>query len=260
MSRIAVVSLVVLLLPGCTSLSNPGVRADLFETAQRGAQSLQGNEAAFDRLQQLRERWACRGRQGIAYALMPWDRANRERAAQLGAATDRLLVARDGILAHRDLVEVMANALRDMESEYETVITLLGEDGAPAGDITLAAEQKYLARRMIDSLQSMSQDDMSAAVEAADVFSRDVGRFQRQLDAQINGDESLGIEPAQNAEIEGSLAQIEELFSGYVAESAGDVLESVVARHDAWLALGDIVAQGDPLLAEPAGDDESATP
>lgn len=258
MLRLAVLLLVVLSLPGCTSLSNPAVRADLFETAQRGSQSLQGSDAAFDRLQVLGERWSCRGKQGVAYALMPWDRANRDRAARVADATTRMLAARESILAQRDLVEVMVNALRDVESEYETVITMLGEDGAPAADITLAADQRYLVRRMSASLEQMSREDMSAAAEAADMFSRDVSRFQYLLDAAINGNEDLGVEPSGNAEIEGSLAQIEELFAGYVAESANDVLEAVVARHDAWLALGDITGQGDVLLAAAAGDEDAA--
>ncbi len=261
MSRLAVLLLVVLSLPGCTSLSNPAVRADLFETAQRGSQSLQGSDAAFDRLQVLGERWNCRGKQGLAYTLAPWDRANRDRAAQVADATNRMLAARESVLAQRDLVDVMVNALRDVESEYDTVITMLGEDGAPAADITLAAEQRYLARRMSASLEQMSREDMSASAEAADMFSRDVSRFQYLLDAAINGNEDLGVEPSGNAEVEGSLAQIEELFTGYVAESADDVLESVVARHDAWLALGEITGQGDALLAAGAGGDEAdATP
>lgn len=258
MSRLAVLLLVVLSLPGCTSLTNPAVRADLFETSQRGSQSLQGSDAAFDRLHALGERWRCRGRQGLAYSLMPWDRANRDRAARVSDATARVLAAREPVLAQRDLVEVMVNALRDVESEYETVITMLGEDGAPAAEITLAADQRYLARRMSASLQQMSREDMSAAAEAADMFSRDVSRFQYLLDAAINGSEELGVEPSGNAEIEGSLAQIEELFTGYVAESADDVLESVVARHDAWLALGEIAGEGDTLLAPVAGDEDAA--
>lgn len=249
MSRAIVLPLSVLLcLSGCTSLSNPGVRADLFETSQRGAQALQGSEPAFERLDQLQDRWACRGKQGFVYTITPWDHANRDRAASIADASGRVLEARDAILSQRDLVEVMANALRDLESEYDSVITLLEEGGGQTADITLAADQKYLARRMISNLVLMSGDDMSQAVEAADVFGRDVSRFQAMLDASINGNDDLGIAPPDNPEVEDSLAQIEELFSGYIADSAVDVLETVVARYDAWSAVQEIAGQGDRLL------------
>lgn len=238
-----------LFLAGCSSLHLPGVRSDFYETQYRGVQALDGDVAAFARLQDLQGDWASRGKRGFVSKITPWNQGNRDRAAQLADATVRVIDARDEVLAQRDLVEVMGNALKDLEAEYDSIAALLAEgEDVPVASISLAAEQKYLARRMANSLVLMSQSDMTGAVEAADLFGRDVSRFQQLLDAAINGDEEMGIDPPDNPEVEESLAQIEDLFTGYVADSSNDVLENVVARYDAWLALREMTALGNEVL------------
>lgn len=234
--------LVPALLAGCTSTGNPLVRSDLFETQARAAAALNGDAAAFDRLAVLGERWSDRADRGFVYRLAAWDRGNRDRAAIVADEVQRMVQARDAVVSQRELADVMVNALRDLESEYDSIIETLTDSDAPLTDIQLAAGQKYLARRMVGSLVLMSHSDMSQAVEAADLFGRDVNRFQQVLEAQLNGSEELGIDPPDDPSVEDSLAQIEELFSGYVADSAGDVLENAVARYDAWLAMGDLAA------------------
>lgn len=255
MLRLSLIAVPLFFLAGCTSLCNPSIRADLYETQARGAAALDGNEAAFDRLEQLQQDWASRGEQDWRYKLMPWDRANRERAAVLAAGVGRITQARDAVIAQRELVDVMSNALRDLEEEYDTILDTMMQDEAPAATLRVITDQKFLAQRMAGSLVLMSTSDMSHAVEAADLFGRDVNRFQRLLGIATGGDEELGVEPPDNPEIEDSLAQIDELFNGYVSDSAPDVLDNVVARYDAWLALGDMAALT-PMKSEPGKSDE----
>lgn len=249
MSRAVVLPLSLMaLLTGCTSFHRPCIKSDLYETQVRAAQALEGNTQAFARLDELRAEWADRGKQGFVYKVTPWDRANRDRAASIADAAGRVSAGRDAILSQRELSEVMLNALKDLESEYDSISAMREESGEQGAAMTVAGDQKYLARRMMNSLLLMSQADMSSAVEAADIFGRDVSRFQQQLDAEINGNDELGIEPPSNPEVEDSLSQVEELFTGYVADSSGDVLENVVARYDAWSALKDIGVIGDAVL------------
>ncbi|MFZ5723061.1 MAG: hypothetical protein ACOY33_05310 [Pseudomonadota bacterium] len=262
-SRLALLA-ASLLLAGCTSLGNPVVRGDLFETRARGSEALDGNEAAFDRLEQLQRRWAARGEQGWCYRLMPWDHANRARAGTLANEVERVTLAREAVLSQRELSDVMTNALRDLEDEYDAIAeSMQEEESVSAADLRLIAEQKYLARRMAGSLVLMSTADMSHAAEAADLFGRDVSRFQQLLSASLNGSEELGVEPPANADIEESLAQIDELFNDYVVDSVSDVLDNVVARYDAWLALGELArltpaGRVTAREAAPADDGESA--
>lgn len=238
----ALLLLCPLVLAGCTSMHNPLVRSDLYETQARAAGALNGDTEAFDRLAVLGERWTARSGAGWCYRLAFWDRANQQRAGAVAADVTRLIDARDAVLSQRDLGEVMTNALRDLESEYDAIIENLESSDAAAAEVRIAAEQKYLARRMAGSLAQMAHSDMSRAVEAADTFGRDVYRFQQLLDASLNGNDDLGVDPSENPDVQDSLTQIEELFSGYVADSAPDVLENVVSRYDAWLALGDLAA------------------
>lgn len=238
----ALLLLCPLALSGCTSMHNPIVRGDLYETQARGAAALNGDVAAYKRLAVLGERWSNRAGNDWCHKAAVWDYHNQDRAAAVADGVERLLLARDAVLSQQELGTVMSSALRDLESEYDVIIeTLESGDAAPA-DLRIAAEQKYLARRMIGSLAQMVHSDMSQAVEAADTFGRDVYRFQQLLDAALNGNDDLGVEPSEDPEVQDSLAQIEELFTGYVADSAPDVLENVVSRYDGWLALKELAA------------------
>lgn len=250
----------LLLLAGCTSLRNPDLARDYYETRYRAAQAVDGNAAAFDRLAELQKSWAALGHQDWQYRLCVWDRANRDRAAQLAAESLRVLDAREGVLAQGELVGVMVNALKDLEAEYDEINNMLVEGDATVADVNLASEQKYLARRMAHNLALMSLANMDGAVEAADVFGRDVHRFQHLLEVEVNGDDELGIEPPATPELEDSLAQVEDLFTGYIADSAGDVLENVVARYDAWLAMADMAAHGGAAEATAVAQKPAAIP
>lgn len=251
----------VAVLAGCASLDNPVVRGKWHETQYQGSRALLADPAAFDRLEELARCWDRASDQEGARRLAFWDRANRGQAAVIASTTHRLVDSRDAILAQKDLLAVMGNALRDLESEFDAVSGLLTEQEEQSVPVLmLLAEQKYLVRRMQHSLVLMSAVDMSDAVAAADLFGRDVIRFQQLLDAAINGSAELEILPTDNPEVEESLAQIEELFTGYVADSSTDLLENVVFRHDAWLALQELgqVRSGGETSREtsPAGTDD----
>lgn len=233
-------------LPGCASNLKTDMRADLYQTLDSGARAVEGQQTAFDRLQALRERWAGQGA--------------GEDAAAVTAGVDRILAARDAVLSQRELTDVMMSAIKDIETEYDTVVDALGEDETPGAGIPAAAAQKYLARRMAWSIATMTRADMVDAVEAADVFARDVTQFQRALEASMNGDEAQGIEPSDNPGVQDSLSQIEELFSGYIAESSEGVLDNVVSQYDAWLALQDLRALADAKYAPSAKAGEPVTP
>lgn len=241
----------IVVLAGCTSFGNPSVRSDYYKTQHLGSRALLGEAEAFDGLEKAAVCWDRRAKQGGLHALAPWDKANRERAAVIADDIRRLVGSRSAVLGQKDLVEMMSNALRDLEAEFDVVIDMLAEEDAPSANLMLATEQKYLARRMQHSLALLSATDMSRAVEAADQFGRDVIRFQQLLDAAINGSSELEVMPPENPEVEESLAQIEELFTGYIADASEDVLENVVFRHDAWLAL-------ESLAALEGGKDENA--
>lgn len=239
MTRVAL--LACLFLAGCSSLPE---RSDYFETQYRGAQALGGDAQAFDRLSALEGVWVERSRRGTFRDMLACEKSQL-RAERLADGTLRVVRAKEAILSQRELTEVIVNALVDLESEYDALAAMLVEGEAPAAALGLVAEQKYLSRRMANSLVLMAQTDMTAAVEAADLFGRDVARFQALLDAAINGNDEMGIDPPDNPEVEDSLAQIEELFTGYVADSTGDLLNNVAYRYDAWLALGEMAALGD---------------
>lgn len=239
---------------GCASLHNPWVRSDVHETLAQGQRALEGDTRAFARLDTLGERWTCRARDTGLRSLAFWNEAGRERAALMADGVERLAAARSAVVSQRELTELMGNALRDLESEFDAVIEMQTTDGASTEVLMLSANQKYLVRRLQHSLALMAGADLAPAVEAADTFGRDVAEFQRLLDAALNGNEALGIDPPDNPEVEDSLAQIEELFAGYVADSAEDLLENVVYRYDAARSLAEMYAAVSVAPAADAGE------
>lgn len=247
-TRLALVLPLLAVTVGCTSMGNPSVRADYYEVRQQGVQAMRGDAAAFDRINTLAARWDHRAGDCLVNRLAVWDRSGQREAGAVAEEVHRLLLARKPVLAQKTQVDVMVNALRDLESEFDGVIAMLADGDAPAANQMLAAEQKYMVRRMHHSLSLMSALDMGGAVEAADAFGRDVIEFQRLLDASLNGDEENGISPPDNSEVEESLSQIEELFTGYIADSADDLLENVVFRYDAWLALDRLATIHGPVV------------
>lgn len=266
LSRILVSLSAASLLAGCSALPVSADRADYFETQYRAAQALQGEDAAFERLGELRQRWDSR-----ADCRLPWRADSRRRAGQISVQVAQIVDAGESITAQKDVVELMINALRDIESEYDAILGILQDGDAPVADRQLAAGQRYLARRMLHSLALLSGADMASAAEASDLFGRDVALFGRQLAAAINGDEELGLEAASDPEITGSLTQVEELFEEYVQSATEDLLDQVVFRFSAWSALQALSAleHGVPAAAatatgrgaaddEPDGDDALA--
>jgi len=255
MIRFALLS--CLLLAGCSS--HP-LRSDYYETQFRAQQALEGRAQAFDRLAQLQSHWRARSDAGWLCRHLPGGDKRQQRAAFIADKAERMVRSRDAVLSQRELTDVMLNAFVDLESEYDSLVDLLVANEAPVAVLSTVAEQKYLIRRMANSLVLMMQVDMANAVEAADLFGRDVARFQNLLGASINGDEELGIDPPEDSQVEDALAQIEELFTGYVADSSADMLDSVAYRHDAWLALKEMDELGDgrkvkskaPAAAAPA--------
>lgn len=254
MIRLALLS--CLLLAGCSSHS---LRSDYYETQFRAQQALEGRAEAFDRLSQLQTHWHARSDAGWLCRHLPGGEKRQLRAAFIADKAERMVRSRDSVLSQRELTDVMLNAFVDLESEYDSLSDLLVASEAPVAVFSAVAEQKYLIRRMANSLVLMGQVDMANAVEAADLFGRDVARFQNLLGASINGDEELGIEPPDDPQVEDALAQIEELFTGYVADSATDMLDSVAYRHDAWLALKEMDELGDGRKVKPKQEAGSAS-
>lgn len=256
MMRLALLSF--LLLTGCTTHS---LRSDYYETEFRAQQALDGKAAAFDRIAQLNADWNKRANAGNSSGphQAPGGGKNQARAAFMADKAERIVRAKDAVLSQREMTEVMLNAFADLESEYDSMVDLLVGNEAPIAAFSAISEQKYLIRRMANSLVLMMQADMTNAVEAADLFGRDVARFQNLLDASINGNDEMGIDPPDDPQVEDSLAQIEELFTGYVADSAPDMLDNVAYRHDAWLALKEMDELGDGRKAKkPAAGKASA--
>lgn len=255
MVRVALLS--SLLLAGCTSHS---LRSDYYETQFRAQQALEGKPAAFDRLAALQSDWRARAEDPAWCRLVPGSEKRVARAAVIADKAERMVRARESVLSQRETTEVMLNAFVDLESEYDSLVDLLVGSEAPVAAVSAITEQKYLIRRMANSLVLMMQVDMSNAVEAADLFGRDVARFQNLLDASINGNEELGIDQPEDPQVEDALAQIEELFTGYVADSAPDMLDNVAYRHDAWLALKEMDELGDGRKGKKVASEKVQTP
>ena len=108
--------------------------------------------------------------------------------------------------------------------EYEEVVDILLESGAPAAQVSVAQRQSLLAERILGSVNKVLSGDQDS-VQAADMFGRDASLFGRVLSAMLEGNEAMGITRVSDVEALDRLAAISELFQ-FVSGSVDEILET----------------------------------
>jgi len=105
------------------------------------------------------------------------------------------------------------NTIPDLQVEYEDVVSILIDSGAAPKQISLAERQSLLAERIARSVNNILTGDEDAVV-AANRFGEDAQRFGRVLNAQLEGDQSMGIPALDNPDAQYVLEYVdEELFT-----------------------------------------------
>ncbi|WXL25349.1 methyl-accepting chemotaxis protein [Ectopseudomonas mendocina] len=138
--------------------------------------------------------------------------------------TDAILANEQTVLSLHQVAATLAETIPQLQVEYEEVVDILLDSGAPSAQVAVAQRQSLLAERILGSVNKVLAGDEDS-VQAADTFGRDASLFGRVLSAMIEGNTAMEIAKVTDAEARERLAEISELFE-FVSGSVDEILET----------------------------------
>lgn len=138
--------------------------------------------------------------------------------------TDAILANEQTVLSLHQVAATLAETIPQLQVEYEEVVDILLESGAPAAQVSVAQRQSLLAERILGSVNKVLAGDQDS-VQAADMFGRDASLFGRVLNAMLEGNAAMEISKVTDEEALERLAEISELFE-FVSGSVDEILET----------------------------------
>ena len=161
--------------------------------AKNATEAAAGKPAAFKLLSDARNDFAQRWgylKQGDPVTGLPPAPATlrpQMRAVQLDwerllKNTDAILSSEQTVLSLHQVAATLAETVPQLQVEYEKVVEILLQRGAPAAQVAMAQRQSLLAERILGAVNTVLAGDENAS-QAADTFGRDAARFG-QVDEQ----------------------------------------------------------------------------
>ena len=87
-----------------------------------------------------------------------------------------ILASEQTVLSLHQVAATLAETVPQLQVEYEKVVEILLQRGAPASQVALAQRQSLLAERILGAVNTVLAGDENAA-QAAGAFGRDANRF-----------------------------------------------------------------------------------
>ncbi|TDF85073.1 methyl-accepting chemotaxis protein [Pseudomonas sp. H9] len=162
--------------------------------------------------------------------------------------TDTILASEQTVLSLHQVAATLAETVPQLQVEYEKVVEILLQSGAPTNQVVVAQRQSLLAERILGSVNTVLAGD-ETSVQAADAFGRDASRFGQVLEGMLSGNPSIQVTRVQDPDARARLAEIAELFQ-FVAGSVDEILETSPELFRVREAAGNIFNQSQTLLDE----------
>ncbi len=143
---------------------------------------------------------------------------------RLRTSTDAILASQQTVLSLHQVASTLAETIPQLQVEYEEVVDILLENGAPADQVAVAQRQSLLAERILAAVNKVLAG-AEDSVQAADSFGRDASLFGRVLTGMHEGNPAMSITKVTDAEAMTRLKEITELFS-FVSGSVDEILET----------------------------------
>lgn len=203
--------------------------------AKNSTEAAAGKAEAFGLLKEARDdfetRWGYLTNGNEESGLPPAPDAVQAEMAQvqqdwnsLRENSDAILASEPTVLSLHQVAATLAETIPQLQVEYEEVVDILLQSGAPAAQVSVAQRQSLLAERILGSVNKVLAGDQDS-VQAADMFGRDASLFGRVLNAMLEGNDSMKIAKVTDQEALERLAEISELFE-FVSGSVDEILET----------------------------------
>jgi twitching motility protein PilJ len=138
--------------------------------------------------------------------------------------TDAILSSEQTVLSLHQVAATLAETVPQLQVEYEKVVEILLQRGAPAAQVAMAQRQTLLAERILGAVNTVLSGDENSQ-QAADAFGRDAARFGQVLAGMLQGDPALKVSQVEDRDARARLLEISELFE-FVSGSVDEILET----------------------------------
>jgi len=227
--------------------------------AKNATEAAAGKAAAFKLLGDARNDFARRwgylkkgdpdtGLPGAPVALRQEMRAVQLDWEKLLKNTDAILASEQTVLSLHQVAATLAETVPQLQVEYEKVVEILLQRGAPAAQVAMAQRQSLLAERILGAVNTVLAGDENA-VQAADAFGRDAARFGQVLNGMLQGNPGLKISQVEDPDARARLAEISELFE-FVSGSVDEILETSPELFQVRESASNIFSLSQTLLDE----------
>lgn len=168
---------------------------------------------------------------------------------QVREDTGTILNGQDTVLDLHEVADTLAQAVPQLQSEYQAVVDILVDTGAPPEQVAFAQRQIWLTERILRSISRVLEGDDNAVI-AADNFGRDATEFGRVLNGMLVGDEAMGVQQIVNPKALNYLERISRLFDEFVTQSVDEILETAPELFQVASAADAIFRNSQDLLQE----------
>ncbi|MBD9482978.1 type IV pili methyl-accepting chemotaxis transducer N-terminal domain-containing protein [Pseudomonas sp. PDM14] len=164
---------------------------------------------------------------------------------------DAILASEQTVLSLHQVAATLAETIPQLQVEYEEVVDILLQSGAPAAQVSVAQRQSLLAERILGSVNKVLAGD-DDSVQAADMFGRDASLFGRVLKAMTEGNAAMEISKVTDPDALERLAEISELFQ-FVSGSVDEILETSPELFQVRESASTIFTDSQTLLDKASG-------
>ena len=209
-------------------LLSQGIAKNAIEAAAGKGEAFAVLKSERDDFQQRWE-WLTKGNSATGLPASPEAVAERIAAVQadwdhLRTSTDAIVASQQTVMSLHQVAGTLAETIPQLQREYEEVVDILLENGAPADQVAVAQRQSLLAERILSAVNKVLAG-ANDSVQAADSFGRGASLFGRVLKGMREGNQAMSISKVTDSEAIARLTAIAELFS-FVSGSVDQILET----------------------------------
>ncbi|WP_097459309.1 methyl-accepting chemotaxis protein [Mangrovitalea sediminis] len=139
-------------------------------------------------------------------------------------SADQILSNKDTVLSLHKVAATLNETIPQLQAEYDDIVQILLEKGAPADQVAKAQRQSLLAERIARSVNNILNGDKDAVI-AANRFGNDAREFGRVLNGEMEGNSAMGVTKITDQDAIYGLESVQELFD-FVQKNVNAILQA----------------------------------
>lgn len=143
---------------------------------------------------------------------------------KVNGAAGTIVNNRERVLFLHDVAKTLNDSIPELQQEYNNVVEILAQGGAPSDQVMVAQRQSWLAERIARNVDKMLEGQADAP-QAADQFNLDASTFGTVLQGMLNGNAAMRISRVNDRNARSSLDEINKLFQ-FVSGSVDEIFQA----------------------------------